>query len=332
MLNAAIVGLGWWGRRMVESTRARSRLLRFSRGITLDLDEAVPFARHHGLKLGACLEDALADPQVQAIVLATPHSLHVSQVLACAAAGKHVFCEKPLAFTRAEALAATEACRAAGVVLGLGHDKRWIGPLRALRTLLREGSLGELLHLEGQYSNDFSSQGLTGAWRQLPDETPAAGLTGPGLHVLDALVDIGGPVQRVAGSLCGRASEGHPADAVALLLEFQAGATGAVTTVRGVPDLFRVNVHGTRGWAEVRGFDTLCVQRTGQAAISDRFAAGDSVFEGLEAFARAVRGGAPFPISTHGMLATVCALEASLAAVQRGQWVAAELPDPESMR
>lgn len=321
MLNAAIVGLGWWGRTLVEAARGSGSGLVFTHAVTLEPASAQAFAVEHGLRLHTCYEDVLADPRIDAVVLATPHTQHVPQVLAAAQAGKAVFCEKPLAFSRTQAQAAIDACAAAGVVLGLGHDKRWIAPLQDLRALIGQGALGDLLHLEGQYSNDFSSQGLTGAWRESPEETPAGGLTGPGLHVLDALVALGGPVRRVAGAIHRHAVGPSPADAVGLLMEFRCGATGQVSSVRAVPDLFRLQVCGTGGWAEVRGFDRLVLARRGHAQEERRYPPQATVRAALDAFARAALGQAPFPIHPAEMLQTATALEGALAALRGRCWI-----------
>src|SRR6185436_18218843 len=98
----------------------KSGLLRFGACVARRPETAREFAAQHGLEIHSSLAAALADRGVQAVVLATPHSLHVDQVVAAAAAGKAVFCEKPLALRRADAERAVAACREAGIVLGIG--------------------------------------------------------------------------------------------------------------------------------------------------------------------------------------------------------------------
>jgi predicted dehydrogenase len=92
MLNAAMIGLGWWGKELVRSARA-SQLMRFTRGVTLEPDTVRDFAKEMNLTIGTSYEDVLADKSIGAVVLATPHTKHRLQVEAAAAAGKHVFCE-----------------------------------------------------------------------------------------------------------------------------------------------------------------------------------------------------------------------------------------------
>ena len=106
MIDAAIIGLGWWGKNIVNAVQGKSDRLRFVRGVSLRI--ARPSAISRRVTAWSCrtiFADALADPRVQMVVIATPHSLHPSQVVAAAAAGKAVFCEKPLALSHAEAAA-----------------------------------------------------------------------------------------------------------------------------------------------------------------------------------------------------------------------------------
>src|SRR5262245_11366000 len=122
MIKLGIVGLGWWGKNLVESVQGKSEQVRFLRGACRNHAPVASFAERHGLALSTSLDELLADPQVEAVVLATPHSLHTEQIVAVANAGKPVFCEKPLALRRDDAVRAVEACRQRGVVLALGEN------------------------------------------------------------------------------------------------------------------------------------------------------------------------------------------------------------------
>src|SRR5262245_9420339 len=111
MINAAIVGLGWWGKTLVESAQG-SDFIRFVAGATRTMSpELKTFADTHKLRLAASYEALLKDPSVQAVVLCTPHSMHTQQVVAASQVGKHVFCEKPFALTKSDAERAVEATR-----------------------------------------------------------------------------------------------------------------------------------------------------------------------------------------------------------------------------
>jgi predicted dehydrogenase len=308
VIDAAIVGLGRWGRSLVESVQGKSDRLRFVLGVD-PAPEAREFGSRHGLKFPAGYADALADPAVRAVVLATPHSLHPEQVLAAARAGKPVFCEKPLALTQADAANMIGACERAGVVLGVGHNRRWWPAMRELKRLVESGELGQLLHLEGHNSNENSNQ-VAGGWRMLPSESPGGGMTGAGLHVLDAMVGLAGPVRRAQAQFLERKPPPAPQDTVCVLLEFSSGASGLLATVRATPFYWRVHAFGGKGSAEVLGETELVLRFSGRPPRRVQFEPADSLRGELEAFADAIDGRAPFPVPPAQMLQTVAAFEA----------------------
>src|SRR5262249_33191122 len=160
-------------------------------------------------------------------------------------------CEKPLALTRAEAECAVTACRDAGVLLALGNNKRCFPSMRELKRTVVDGALGDILHVEGHFCNEHSTRVL-GGWRDDPRQARAAGMTGAGLHVLDAFVSLAGPIAEVDARLFMQKPPPDPRDALAALIAFERGATGTLATVRAAPMFWRVHVFGTKGWAEAR--------------------------------------------------------------------------------
>jgi len=309
MINAAIVGLGRWGRNIVNAVQDRSERLRFVRGVVRRTETAAEFAAQHGIELCTSLAEALADPRVQAVALVTPHTQHVEQVIACAGAGKHVFCEKPLALTRAEAERAVSACKKAGVALAVGTDKRLWPSMRELKRVVDSGVLGEVLHIEGHFSNETSHR-FHVAWRDSPAESPGAGMTATGIHVLDAFVNLMGPVRRVQAQVISRRPPPRMLDTVSAIFEFENGASGMLGTVRVTPIYWRVHVFGERGSAEALGEAELVLRMTGEKLERQAFETVDALRLELDAFADAAAGRAPFPVTTAQMVATVAALEA----------------------
>jgi predicted dehydrogenase len=314
MINAAIVGLGWWGRNLVNAVQGKSDRLRFVRGVSIDPEPVRGFASQHGFALSTSLTDALCDADVQAVVLATPHSLHPNQIIASAKAGKAVFCEKPLALNRTDAIAAVEACQHADVPLGLGANKRFWPSMRELKRVVAGGELGEILHVEGHYSNENSGK-FFAAWRDSPKEAPGGAMTGTALHVLDAFVNLVGPVRRVNAQLVSRRPPPDPLDAISLQVEFANGASGVLASMRATPLFWRVHAFGTAGSAEAIGENEIVIRRTGGRTRRETFQAVDSLREELEAFADAIDGKSVSPISTAQMIDTVTAFEAVIASI-----------------
>ncbi len=326
MIDAAIVGLGRWGKGFLESVQGKSRRIRFVRGVDTAPDVARDLAARHGFKPSSDLAEALADPAVQALVLVTPHSLHREQVVACARAGKPVFCEKPLALTAADARIMIAACARAGVVLGAGHNRRWWPAIRELKRVIESGALGQILHVEGHNSNE-NSNNVPDGWRTLPSESPGGGMTGAGLHALDTLVGLVGPVRRVYGRILERKPPPAPLDTVSVLIEFADGTSGLLATVRATPFYWRIHAFGTRGSAEVLGETELVLRTSGKPPRRVEMEPVDSQLAELEAFADAIEKRAAFPIPPPEMLQTVAAFEAVVRSLETGTMVSLPAKD-----
>ncbi|MCX7138634.1 MAG: Gfo/Idh/MocA family oxidoreductase, partial [Proteobacteria bacterium] len=317
LIDAAIVGLGRWGKNFVEAVQGKSDRLRFVRGVDAAPDKLRDFAAKHAFRLCTDLAEVLADPAIKAVVLATPHSLHRPMVEASARAGKQIFCEKPFALNFADAAAMVEACNRAGVVLGVGHNRRFWPSMVALKRAVDAGELGQLLHIEGHFSNEHSNN-TAGTWRDSPEESPGGGITGAGLHVLDAFLNIIGPVKKVRGQLIVRKAPPVARDVASVMLEFANGVSGAFTTVRATPLYWRVHVFGDRGSAESISENELQIHRSNAQPERIALAPVDSLRIELEAFADAVDGRAAYPVSAAEVLRTVATFEAVIKALETG--------------
>ena len=318
MINAAVVGLGRWGKSIVESVQGKSKRLRFVRGVCKEPEQLGAFAAAHGFEVGADFSDAIADPAVQAVVLATPHLMHVDQIIEVARIGKPVWCEKPLALTRGEAERAIDACREAGVTLGLGNNKRCFPSMRELKKIVVSGVLGDILHVEGHFCNEHSTR-VAGGWRDDPGQAPGGGMTGAGLHILDAFVNLAGPIAEVDARLFVHKPAPDPRDAIAAMVQFKSGATGLMATVRAAPVYWRVHVFGTKGWAEARDEVMLTLAQNGEKPRQQVLPQVNSLAVLLEAFAECVETGKPFPVSTSEMLEVVSTFEAIIRSATQGR-------------
>jgi predicted dehydrogenase len=316
MIHAAIVGLGRWGRNLVEASLGHDGL-KIVRAVEPDIKVAQTFCTQHGLELSADLDAVLADNAIDAVLLATPHSLHPAQVIACAKARKQVFCEKPLALSRADAARMFDACRQAGVTLAVGHNRRFWPSMRALRDIVAGGELGTILHVEGHNSNE-NSQNVVAGWRLSPEESPGGGLTGAGLHVLDAFVSMLGPVRQVYAQLTSRDPGPPTLDTAVMTMNFVSGVTGTLATVRATPFYWRVHVFGTGGSAEVLDEITLIRHNSGQPPQRIIYPAINVLRAELDAFVEAIANQRPFPVPEADVLATLSAFEAALRSMQSG--------------
>ena len=316
MINAAIVGLGRWGQTLVRSVQGKSDRLRFATAVSRDPARVRDFTTRYGLQVVGSLDAALADAAIDAVVLATPHTQHAAEVIAAAAAGKAVFCEKPLALSRTEAGRAVAACHEAGVVLGIGTDKRFFPALAEVARLADSGELGKLLHVEAHFSNEVAA-GFA-AWRDSFEETPAGGMTGTGIHMLDALVRFAGPIRRIHAQLLSQKAPPDPHDSLAVLLEFASGVGGTLACVRSTPAFLRLHAIGRNGSAEAVSRTEVIVRKSGFGAASYTLPNADTVRTNLEAFADGVAGRAPYPISGAVILNVTTAFVAIAEAIKAG--------------
>jgi predicted dehydrogenase len=316
MINCAIAGLGRWGRSLVDATDHLDRL-NITRAIETDIERSRDFCIERNIDLSGDLDSVLDDPAIDAVLLATPHSLHRAQVIAAAAKGKQVFCEKPLALRRDHAGAMFDACRKAGVVLAVGHNRRFWPSMRALREVVASGELGTILHVEGHNSNE-NSNNVTQGWRLSPEESPGGGLTGAGLHVLDGFISLLGPARQVYARLSAHDAGPPPLDSAMLAIDFASGVTATLATVRATPFYWRVHVFGTKGSAEVLDETTMFLRQSGSAPHRVSYEAIDSLAAELLAFADAIENKQPFPVTESEVLATLAAFEAALQSMISG--------------
>ena len=328
MLRAAIVGLGWWGQTLLGLLRGNAALSVVAL-VDIDRARAARVAAEAGVPAASDYEAVLADPRVEAVILCTPHSVHCDQVVRAAQAGKHVFCEKPLALSRADALRALGACEAHRVVLGIGHERRFEPPILELRRLYRSGALGTALQIEANFSQDKFLSMPADNWRLSPEEAPAGPLTATGIHLLDLAVSLLGPADRVHATVRQLGSPLVNGDSLAVLAQFRSGAAALVSAMLATPFEGRFALYGSRGWAEVRDKShpesptgwTLTVCEHGKARAVREFAPAPAVLANLEAFARAAAGGEPYPVPHRQMLDNVALLEATVASARSGQIV-----------
>lgn len=316
MIRAAIAGLGWWGQHVVRRLKG-SEHLNIVTAVETNPQRA-GFAAEHGLAFVGDLADVLGDPDIDAVILCTPHALHTGQVLACAAAKKHVFCEKPLALTRADAERSVSACNEAGVILGIGHERRYEPAIVEVRRLLREGVLGTVMHVEANFSHDKLANVPAGDWRTSPKDAPAAGMTAMGIHLSDLFVALIGPASEAFAATTSRVAYPDNGDVVSALLRFQSGATGYLNAILVTPHYLCLTVFGSQAWVEVRnethpdtpGPSTLVLQHRDGRTETRRYEWVDTVRMNVETFARALQGGAPYPFTDAEKIGNIAVLEA----------------------
>jgi len=317
MLNAAIVGLGWWGK-ILTQTLAVSDKIKVVKLADVDAEGGAAFAAEHDIDFTTDFAAVLADNAVQAVILATPHSLHEEQIIAVAAAGKHIFCEKPFCLNRASALRAMAAIETAGVQIAIGHERRFEPPIMDAMALARDGKLGALMHIEANFSHDIFAVLDDTNWRLKTDESPAGGLTATLIHLMDLSISLFGQPDRVLASVECHGDVVKNGDTLTAQVKFENGRTASLNAFTHTPFFSRLAIFGSEGWVEVRDkahvqapegwFYTTCY-KDGKAETVE-YEVATPVLSNLECFADAAAGEGTYPNTREQIVRNVSLLEA----------------------
>src|ERR1044071_9588909 len=234
-----MVGIGRWGRTLVGSVQGKSQKFRFTAGYNRTRANAESFCAEHGLKLTDSLDDILADPGIDAVVFATPHSEHGAQVERTAAAGKHVFMEKPFTLDRKSAARALDAVSRAGIVLGVAYPRRFHPSMRELKARIDDGRLGIIAHCYGEQNGPAGLFMDPKSWRALASEAPAGGMTAMGVHNLDAMIGLFGEIDEVYAMSRRRAIRYDAEDTTSVMLGLANGMSGSLLSSLATAVSFR---------------------------------------------------------------------------------------------
>ena len=327
-LRIAIAGFGWWGRHIAKRLNGHpsitvTAVIEPAKGVHNDI-------RAVGLEPLDHIDAALARDDVDAVILTTPNPVHEEQVTACAAAGIHVFCDKPLGLTAASARRSVAAVEKAGVQLGIGHERRFEPAMVALKAAIDAGRLGTIMHGEAAFSHDKLIGVPKGDWRTSKAVSPAAGMTAMGIHLTDLFISFFGRVKTVQAMTGNRSLGWETGDVVTAQLGFEDGMTATLSAVLHTPHFIRMHVFGTNQWIETLnqshpdtpgGKVDYLVAETGKDTRHTQLDWEDTVVHNLEAFADAIAGVAPYPFTTEQMVHNIEVLEAIARSAEDGRTV-----------
>jgi len=326
-VKIALVGMGWWGQKMLAVLQAAPDDITVVRAVEPNVDSVRGLCVEKGIPLTADYADALADPNVEAVVLATPHSMHTDQIAHAVGAYKHIFFEKPLALTADEAARSVALCADGGLVLGMGHERRWEPPVADMLAMADAGDLGRIHQIEANFSHDKFVSLDRDNWRLKADQAPAGGMTATGIHLLDLSVRLLGRAESVL-CICEQLSTDLPqGDTVAAYVKFAGGGTSYVSASLANPFISRFTVFGSKGWIDIR--DKAHVEAPDGWIVTSAMAGGpiktveigkaEPVKDNLVSFARAVRGQEAYAVTGEHLVNNIALLEAVFKSALSGQ-------------
>lgn len=325
MIRIGIIGLGWWGKQIVACL-AHSHRFKVVAGCDIDSEMAEPFAAAHGFDLTGDYRALLKNPAIDAVAVVTPHLLHEEMALAGFAAGKQVFCEKPLALTTAGAERILEASARTGGVLGIGHERRFEPAMEEMRRLFEQGALGKLLHMDANVSHSNFRNMDPANWRRDARQAPAGAWTALGIHLGDLFVSLAGLPSRVTARTASQIFKAPSEDFVSAEIDFAGGARGRITCLSTPPFYGRFTLFGDQGWVEVqeggnvdKGIPSSFVHARVDGSRETRsYDHINTVRLNFEAWADAIEGRAPYRFTSEQILANIRILDAAVRSAAAG--------------
>lgn len=313
MLKVGILGLGWWGTELAKALEKLSQRAEIAACASREFKDSKKFAERYGGHPCRDLDEILTRPDIEAVILSTPHSQHADQISVSASANKHVFVEKPFTLTAASGISAARACKEAGVVLAVGHNRRFSSGAREIKGLLEAGALGTVLHVEANFSANSAMNYVPDQWRAQRSEAPGGALPSLGLHMVDTMTWLLGPIARVACIAKHQALPVDLDDTTAALFEFACGVTGTLGTHFACPITSAFRLQGTAGNIEAHNdFTHLVWHAAGEGASpEDRpVEVNDTLVAELAAFVDACEEGAAFPVTPAQAIHNIAVMEA----------------------
>jgi predicted dehydrogenase len=290
-LRVACIGMGWWSDVLADAI-VRSGKLKIAACYTRSEEKRAKFAAKYDCKPAPSYEAVLGDRSIEAIVNTTPNNVHLETTRLAAAAGKHVFLDKPIANTVADARAITDACRKAGVVLAIGYQRRRESQFRWIRKQIDDGVFGRLVNAEANISRDRLGKIDLASWRYTAEGMPGGVMLQIGVHYTDVLEYLLGPVKAVSGSLAQLVLPGDNPDVASLILEHESGALSTVNaSYASASEYYLMNVYGKEASAYYDFHQGLrFLKRGAERSEPVAVAKTDAFVDELEEFARAARG------------------------------------------
>jgi predicted dehydrogenase len=250
-MNVVVAGLGWWGKVVAKSV---FRSPRFKIVYLIDPqppEDAIAFAREHGVEIRPDFDEMLHDSDVEGAILTTPNALHEQQTIAAFGSGKAVFCEKPLTSTGAGAARMVAAAEKAGKVLGIGHERRYEPAYEELFKIIASGGIGKLLTIEANVTHNQFQHLDKANWRKNPKNMPAGLYTGTGIHQTDIFCAMAGRPVEVRAETATYVFDKPMEDYVCARITFDSGVRAMFSALSCAPFYGRFTAYGDSGWVEI---------------------------------------------------------------------------------
>lgn len=333
-LRTALIGTGAWGKVLTKAA-AGSDLIEFVCCVGRNRDRLLAFAQQAGIPPREDVDAVLADKSIEGVVLALPNELHYEFAKRAAIAGKHIYIEKPIANTLADAFAIAALEGAYGVRIVIGHCSRLLTGMRAIRKAIDAGELGKVSQVEANFSNDRGLRLTPDDWRWYSESSPGGSLSQIGVHQFDTLRYLGGDIAAVSASAARHSPVGAEVeDQWIATVHFADGKLGTVISSWTSPGTFNVRVTGASAlmfydvdqthWAvpeRLHEGATFYTQARGKGPLERvvwEVPAGNMYRDELEMFAASALANEPCELSADNGCMAVAAVYAALKSANEG--------------
>lgn len=224
-VRVGLIGVGYWGARMAEAAKIAPQI-RITHCYSRTEADRTAFAAKYGYQAASSYEEILEAPEIEGVLLITPNRSHRAQILAAVEHGKHIFVDKPITATLEEGVEVVRAVGKAGLVLATDHEARCERPFHRLKEMIEAGALGRLLMADANISTSTGLRTQVHEWRADRSEVPGGALLQIGIHMIDSMQYLLGPIARVYGWQRHRFIPAAIDDMTVTLLEFENGMYG----------------------------------------------------------------------------------------------------------
>ncbi len=332
-VRVGIVGLGRWAKVLARAA-GKSGALTLVAGYSRSEENRSTFQRETGVPSVPSLDALLADESIRGVILTVPNEQHLPVAARVAAAGKHVYTEKPIASTLEDGLQIAALEQKHGVTVTVGHSARLMAGIQQIREAIDTGELGRVAFLEANFSNERALELTPATWRWYKDRAPGGPLSQLAIHQFDVLHYLGGEVLEATSMASKLSPVGAQVDDQSMtLLKFADGKVGYVGSCWTSPGVFAVRVFGFKAlmhyeidfstWDTpdaLHESSTLYIQRGkgGYASRQELKPRPSDMFQTeLEMFAEACRTGRAGSLNAHNGNIALAIVYAALRSIER---------------
>jgi len=289
-VRVASLGMGWWSDVLADAIKKTNKLDIVS-CYSRSEDKRKKFAEKYNCSAASSYKEILQDDSIEAIINTTPNHVHLETTENAAISQKHVFLDKPIAHNIKDGKKIAEICARENIVLSIGYQRRRENQFRWIKKEIEKGNFGKMVQAECNISRDREGQFELGHWRYESEGMPGGVMLQIGIHYVDVLEFLMGPVKSVSAKTAQLVLPGENPDIANLILEHENGSLSNLTaSYASASEYYLMNIYGKTATAYFNHFDGLRILSRGEESPNPvNYIKNDTIVEELDEFANCVR-------------------------------------------